>query len=376
MPKALPPNDPNFYYHVAEAAYLVKCEAQKYMDRVFGKGVVSVLDQNDVKHHTWWKRIDGTWKMTLFKDTRSGELCIGFEGTNSLRNAIGDVLHHIADPTGLFRDMGAVADKWVKKLTGGRNIWSVVGHSEGGFFATHMKKSWDVYRITFDAHKAERGAKNINLRLHEDPVSGILSVRDRYTTLDTQERGHALEGFKCVQDMKWCDINPREPLWQPTPVLQPQSCSAHDPALTTTSAPNSTSSAPVSASAPNSAPAKRKENEKFVAAAVVVAIPAGAIVGYSVVSATCDVFELEERDKAVTKSSAVAGGVVGTIGTTAAIIGSGATTGLSVTSVAAGAAALGGGSVVWGVCAAFALPAAAAIGAGWIGHKVYQRYHG
>ena len=339
-----------------------------------------MLDQCNVKQHSWVKRVSGTWKVTLFEDTRSGELCVGYEGTNSLRNAAGDVLHHIADPTGLFKDMGAVVDKWVKKLTGGRNIWSFVGHSEGGFFANHVKKSWDVFRVSFNGHKAERGLKNMNLRLPGDTVSGTLSVKDRYTTLLTDDCacGHDLKGFKCVQDMGWLDIYPHQLQTTPEPQLQP--CAAARPVPASCSAPAPTSD-PCPAPSPPSAPNQSRtseddaKNAKLAAAAIAVLIPAGAYVGYRVVSATCEAHGLEREDKKTTKTYAAAGGVVGAIGTTAIIVGSGTTTGVSVASVAAGAAALGGGSVVLGLCAAFALPAGAAIGAGWIGHKVYQRYN-
>ena len=146
--------------------------------------------------------------MTLFKDTRSCEICIGFEGTRpgSVRNAVGDLLHHLADPKGLLKDMGKIADGWLKKFKL-KNIWSFVGHSEGGFLATHVKKSWDTFRVTFNAHKAERGMKNINLRLHGDIVSDSLSVKDRYITLDGGE-GHRLKSFEeplCGKE--WADLD-------------------------------------------------------------------------------------------------------------------------------------------------------------------------
>ena len=151
----------------------------------------------------------GSWKITLFKDTRSCEVCVGFEGVRpgSVRNAAASFFHHLADPKGLLKDMGEIADGWLKKFKL-KYIWSFVGHSEGGFLATHVKKGWDTFRVTFNAHKAERGMKNINLRLHGDIVStGPLSVEDRYITLDGGE-GHSLKSFEePLRGKEWADLD-------------------------------------------------------------------------------------------------------------------------------------------------------------------------
>lgn len=115
-------------------------------------------------------------------------------------------------------------------------------------------------------------------------------------------------------------------------------------------------------------------DDRYNAAACGVAVAAGAFFGYELVSIFCDYSELGEEDKKVTKTFATAGGVLGIVGTGVAVIGSGTTTGLSVASIAAGTAAFGRGNIVAGVCASFAVPAVASIGAGLIRHMVYQWY--
>ena len=86
---------------------------------------------------------------------------------------------------------------------------------------------------------------------------------------------------------------------------------------------------------------------------------ASAVTGYTFVSGSCETFKLEEEDKKVTKSSAKAGAVVGTVG--------------AIGTAVAGTAVAGVGTPL---IAVLFIPAAITISAGWLGHKLYQSSRG
>ncbi len=181
-PKTTPKNSPMFYYHIAEAAYqkhpehyLEKALGGRRVQKLAGDGDFGFLKQ---------------WKVRFFRDSASGELIVGFRGSDNFLNFLSDVSHGIADADHLFRTMNkqiAVWKKFAESQGYGSHISAFVGHSAGGYFASHVRKKWDVWRITFNGHKCERaqaggGRLTINLRIGGDIVSNAVcgSVKDRY----------------------------------------------------------------------------------------------------------------------------------------------------------------------------------------------------
>ncbi|MCP5507811.1 MAG: hypothetical protein H7A37_05885 [Chlamydiales bacterium] len=177
--RVTPPQSPLFYFHIAEATY--REDPQKYLDKALGKEKVEKLDSGARFG------VQDQWLVRFFKDLQTGELIVGFRGTDNIYNKISFVPHTIADPGKIFKKMNKQMDKWSRNYG---SISTFVGHSAGGYFATHIKKDWKVKRITMNGHKCERegggGARlTINLRIYTDVISKWFgSARGRYIDIE------------------------------------------------------------------------------------------------------------------------------------------------------------------------------------------------
>lgn len=129
----------------------------------------------------------GIWDLMLVKNNRTNEYSVVFHGILGLfdSTAIAAAAHHIKKPEKLIREMGKIIDRWNKhELQGKHHISNFYGHSHGGYFATHVKSSWKIKRITFNGHNIKRGDLRINLKSEKDIVSDKpLGVDDRYITV-------------------------------------------------------------------------------------------------------------------------------------------------------------------------------------------------
>ena len=137
------------------------------------------------------------WKMVLLQ-AGTGELCVGFRGSRTksvwkmLQDKLRNIGIHIRRPRLTLHRMEEQLEAWQKKYG---EIRLLTGHSEGGYFATHLWRNVEgVWHVTFNGHKAKRGSHHINLRTKSDLVSKVLGVADRYFTVGKGK--HGLKSFQ------------------------------------------------------------------------------------------------------------------------------------------------------------------------------------
>ncbi len=195
-----PPRSPSYYWHIAEACYEDNNKINNYL-----KNSLPGVDCLETEHFTYKSLINlvpfkgiNSWKVRLFREKGSSDLTVGFRGTEHFFNWVFDnVAFFITNPTSLHKEMEWKIGQWEKKHRG--RVKVLVGHSAGGFHASHVFRGINLFRITFNAYKAERGPVNItwNLRTEGDKVSSwkiIGSVEDRYITVC--KGGHTITEFK------------------------------------------------------------------------------------------------------------------------------------------------------------------------------------
>lgn len=136
------------------------------------------------------------WHMVLL-DTGQG-LAVAFRGSrtrgvwNIIKDKARNLAIHLLRPRSTLKAMEAQLKTWQDKYG---DIRLLTGHSEGGYFATHLwRKLPDIWHVTFNGHKAKRGPFHINLRTKSDPVSKVFGVADRYFTVGKGK--HPLKDFK------------------------------------------------------------------------------------------------------------------------------------------------------------------------------------
>lgn len=235
-----PPRSPSFYWHIAESCYEEDDWLKNYL-REFLPGVECL----ETEHFPYESNLIGfgllqrkginSWKVRLLREIGSKDLIVGFRGTVHFLNWIFDnPSFFFTDPTSLYNDMEYKISKWEQKYNG--RVKVLVGHSAGGFHATNVFNDINnLFRITFNAYKAERGEQNKNdinktwnLRTEGDPVSSkfigkiIGSVNDRYITVC--KGGHGIGEFEKIMKKKptWNDIaemrkNKKLPSPRPSP---------------------------------------------------------------------------------------------------------------------------------------------------------------
>jgi len=206
-----PPRSPSFYWRIANACY----EEQDFLKPYLGC-VLPGVECLESKHFCYKANLIAfplpfgkginSWKVRLFREKGSQDLIVGFRGTEHLLNWIDNLSFFLTDPTSLHIDMENTIFEWEKKYKGRVKVF--VGHSAGGFHASHVFDDISIlFRITFNAYKAERGVinKTWNLRTAGDSVSSsklIGSVKDRYITVC--KGGHGIEEFeKIIYQLSW-----------------------------------------------------------------------------------------------------------------------------------------------------------------------------
>ena len=164
---------PVYYAMLAEAVY--KHEPQKYFDHSLPE--VEMLAVDHIHN----------WKVILIHNKNTDEWAVVFRGVDNWSNIFSAIRQHFKEDGHLLNRIGKLIEKWQNRIVTpkGGKISVFVGHSHGGYFADHVRKAWEVFRVTFDPHKPERGPRNLNFRTNNDPCSKFpVSVEDRSSTFD------------------------------------------------------------------------------------------------------------------------------------------------------------------------------------------------
>lgn len=192
--KKMPPGET-----LLEAVRLMEAPYEPYPEKYLGKHLTGFTKIRSEKV--------GNWKMMLVKNNQTNECSVIFHGVLRALDstAAGAIAHHIKNPTKLIREMGKVVDHWQQQ---GHSIASFYGHSHGGFFASHVKSSWKVRRVTMNGHNIHRGPLNINMRSEKDAVSQEpIGVKDRYITVVPGGHGiHNVVREIEKRNLQWSDI--------------------------------------------------------------------------------------------------------------------------------------------------------------------------
>lgn len=187
------------YYYLTEATYRKTAEATKYLAKKLPN-----FRALTPKHLS-------QWKICAFVDEANQSLVIGCRGTNNLLNVLGDVRHQFWEPEKLLEGM----EEYIRSVEAetGLKVSSILGHSEGGYFACRLLKGSTIERVTLNAHKALEGVGTYNFRISHDLVSkGPLSHRYRYLLIESANhdkcQGHGLKAYKEFLGLDWEEIAP------------------------------------------------------------------------------------------------------------------------------------------------------------------------
>lgn len=183
-------NTPEYYARLSAYAY---CDNVRYIGQYFPN--VQFLELFEYKN----------WRMFIVKNLKTDQLEVIFRGTEMcVGNVLNDIQHQFSIKSKAFKTLEYMLEVWAKKYG---KIACFIGHSAGGYFASRLKGSWYcVNRITFNAHKAIRGDRTINIRNDGDWfVSKVLSVADRYINIGPG--GHGIK--RVIENLvgkSWNDI--------------------------------------------------------------------------------------------------------------------------------------------------------------------------
>ncbi|MBB64791.1 MAG: hypothetical protein CMO81_06975 [Waddliaceae bacterium] len=188
----IPAHEPKFYWRIADAAYAK--DPAHYVEEHL----------NDIDY-VEGSRI-GDWRIRLFRDNSNQSLIASFRGTqwSNARNWFDNIGHILIDPKKLHRRMKKKLAAWSEKYQ--LPICAYVGHSAGGFHAVRVnRKVKEIFRITFNAHKAKSGEHNWNFRTKDDSVSKHwLSGSKPYRYITVGNGGHPLNDFKpLMRNVLW-----------------------------------------------------------------------------------------------------------------------------------------------------------------------------
>lgn len=182
--KETPPNSPLFYYYIANASYC--SNPQNYLDKAFNKRRVKVLEHGRAGKYA-------AWDFYLLLDLDNNRPMVAFSGTKRLRQWGSNLKSVAGKSSRLHRKIEATIDAWQQSLNnnGYGPIRDFIGHSRGGNFAHHIKRDWQVFRITFNGFDCSDGRDEgggservFNLRTMGDICSRKpLSNRKNYITL-------------------------------------------------------------------------------------------------------------------------------------------------------------------------------------------------
>ncbi len=154
----------------------------------------------------------------LCRITATNAYAIAFRGTatisndavNCTRNWINNVADFIVANEGILKRIRSIVDKWAQKVEH-RGSWIefMIGHSRGGAFASHVKRSWQPVRITLNGHgiikEDKAGNRLVNLRLSDDPVTHRVNHTKYCITIG--KGGHSLEDFKdLLRNRTWQEL--------------------------------------------------------------------------------------------------------------------------------------------------------------------------
>ena len=148
------------------------------------------------------------WKIVLLRNKKTNQCFVSFEGTDKWDHLIVDVLTTLTDWKFILEPFEKELNDWNTRVQHeyGGSIVAFIGHSLGGYLATHCCKFWsNIFRITFNSHKPERGENNVNLTLAGDPLK-YLRINDR--CIEVGKGGHKLINFEKYMEGKhdWSDF--------------------------------------------------------------------------------------------------------------------------------------------------------------------------
>lgn len=198
---------PFFYAAIASAAYKHRSEdAQAYLDKKIGAGKATVLQTVPYKQSLY-----GNTNMILVKDDKN-RLHVGFEGSTDLRNWVRNFksLFKTVDKD-VLRGMHGVITDW-EKFQPGSTLVSIVGHSQGGMYASQMaklyashytkprktksgkidrsKRSGRAAIITFNAYKPKKRGNQYHFATKKECGATLFSSSGRYIPIDYTVNRH------------------------------------------------------------------------------------------------------------------------------------------------------------------------------------------
>lgn len=188
---------PYFYAAIAKAAYKHRSkDAQEYLDKKLGAGQTEVLQTVTYKQSLY-----GDTNMILVKDDNN-RLHVGFEGSTDMGN-------WLLNAKSLFKDVDKDVLRGMHKVITGWEEWrpgftlvSIVGHSQGGMYASRMAslykshytkpattKSGKIDRskrpgrttvITFNAYKPKKKDFQFHFATQDEHLVTLFSSKGRY----------------------------------------------------------------------------------------------------------------------------------------------------------------------------------------------------
>jgi hypothetical protein len=189
--------DPYFYAVVAKAAYKhSRKSVQKVLDKKLGTGRAEVLQTV-----TYRQSLYGNTNMILVKDDRN-RLHVGFEGSTDLGNWARNLksLYKNVEKD-VLRGMHNVITDW-EKWQPGCTLVSIVGHSQGGMYASQLvrlykrhytepaktksgkidrsKRSGRATVITFNAYKPKKAPYQFHFATEDEHAVTLCSSKGRY----------------------------------------------------------------------------------------------------------------------------------------------------------------------------------------------------
>ncbi|MCA9506786.1 MAG: hypothetical protein KC505_00005, partial [Myxococcales bacterium] len=179
--------EPYFYVAIAEASYEgTKNGAQERLNQLLGSNQAKVLDFKDHSSVLY-----GSNHFILVED-RLGGKHIAIEGSNSARNWLGNLVGFpgrglVAEydvPPRIRKSMQKIVEGWKKKH---QHIISIVGHSQGGMYASQLKASKkDKYKhtvaMTFNGYKIkkDKNSDQYHFLIKTEHAASLLTSSGRY----------------------------------------------------------------------------------------------------------------------------------------------------------------------------------------------------
>lgn len=158
----LPPESPLHYWRLVRAVYKNARNGMGPADYVNKKQPITPMIEPREKVNEW--------RICLFQNTETSELIVSFRGTKNFDNWVDNTRLFLDVAHELVEKIEKIVEKWKQKHG---EISAYVGHSAGGYFATHVfKHHSDVFRITWNGFRCKQGPRTINLRTTKDPLTG------------------------------------------------------------------------------------------------------------------------------------------------------------------------------------------------------------